>query len=174
MKIVLAGSVKFTLTKEKKLRKEKKAYWDIQVVFLELWLLVTSIVLLPIRSSFFFYLFNRLFLAYWWIHWISSFLYLYRNQSINFLITISWLVSVWVLSTLWVLYGYIGNIWITEISILSLFNFFVGVFVFIINLFFSLKDFIAGSWLELYLFAMLILLCTESFSIFSQLKIKNK
>ena len=43
----------------------------------------------------FFYLFNRLFLAYWWIYWISSFLYLYRKQSINFLITISWLVSVW-------------------------------------------------------------------------------
>ena len=32
--------------------------------------------------------------------------------------------------------GYIGNIWITEISILSLFNFVVAVFVFIINVFF--------------------------------------
>ena len=32
--------------------------------------------------------------------------------------------------------GYIGNIWITEISLVSLFNFFVGVFVFIINVFF--------------------------------------
>ena len=31
--------------------------------------------------------------------------------------------------------GYIGNIWITEISIVSLFNFFVGVFVFMINVF---------------------------------------
>ena len=41
--------------------------------------------------------------------------------------------------------GYIGNIWITEISIESLFNFFVDVFVFIINVFFSLKDFIVGS-----------------------------
>ena len=77
---------------KKKLRKQKKA-WDIQVVFLELWLLLTSIVLLPISS--FYYLFNRLFLAYWWIHWIWSFLYLYRNQSINLLITISWLDSVW-------------------------------------------------------------------------------
>ena len=47
MKIVLAGSVKFTLTKGKKA-------WDIQVVFLELWLLLTSIVLLPIGTSFFF------------------------------------------------------------------------------------------------------------------------
>ena len=65
MKIALAGSVKFTLTKEKKkLGKEKKA-WNIQVIFLELWLLLTSIVLLPISSSFFFfYLFNCLFLAY--------------------------------------------------------------------------------------------------------------
>ena len=36
MKIVLAGSVKFTLTKgEKKLGIEKKP-WDIQIVFLEL------------------------------------------------------------------------------------------------------------------------------------------
>ena len=33
--------------------------------------------------------------------------------------------------------GYSGNIWITEISIVSLFNFFVGVFVFIINAFFG-------------------------------------
>ena len=33
--------------------------------------------------------------------------------------------------------GYIGNIWITEIPIVSLFNFFVGVFVFIINVFFG-------------------------------------
>ena len=32
--------------------------------------------------------------------------------------------------------GYIGNIWITETSIVPLFNFFVGVFVFIINVFF--------------------------------------
>ena len=32
--------------------------------------------------------------------------------------------------------GYIGNIWINEISIVSLLNFFVGVFVFIINVFF--------------------------------------
>ena len=32
--------------------------------------------------------------------------------------------------------GYIGNIWITEISVVSLFNFFVGVFAFIINIFF--------------------------------------
>ena len=48
---------------KKKLRKQKKA-WDIQVVFLELWLLLTSIVLLPISLSFFFYLFNHLFLPY--------------------------------------------------------------------------------------------------------------
>ena len=46
-KIVLAGSVKFTFTKAKKAR-------DIQVIFLELWLLLTSIVLLPISKSFFF------------------------------------------------------------------------------------------------------------------------
>ena len=32
--------------------------------------------------------------------------------------------------------GYIGNIWITEISVVSLFNFFVGAFVFKINVFF--------------------------------------
>ena len=32
--------------------------------------------------------------------------------------------------------GYISNIWVTEISIVSLFNFFVAVFVFIINVFF--------------------------------------
>ena len=32
--------------------------------------------------------------------------------------------------------GYVGNIWITEISIVSLSNFFVGIFVFIINVFF--------------------------------------
>ena len=32
--------------------------------------------------------------------------------------------------------GYIGNIRITEISIVSLFNFFIGVFVFLINVFF--------------------------------------
>ena len=50
MKIVLAGSVKFTLTKEKKA-------WDIQVILLELWLLLTSIVLLPISTSFFFFIF---------------------------------------------------------------------------------------------------------------------
>ena len=50
MKIVLAGSVKFTLTKEKKA-------WDIQVILLELWLLLTSIVLLPISKSFFFFTF---------------------------------------------------------------------------------------------------------------------
>ena len=62
--------------KKKKLGKEKIA-WDIQVVSLELWLLLTTIVLLPISTSFFFfYFFNRLFLAYWWINWISSFLYL--------------------------------------------------------------------------------------------------
>ena len=30
----------------------------------------------------------------------------------------------------------IGNIWVTEILIVPLFNFFVGVFVFIINVFF--------------------------------------
>ena len=35
--------------------------------------------------------------------------------------------------------GYIGNIWITEISIVSLFNFFVGVSVFITNVFFRSK-----------------------------------
>ena len=35
MKIFLAGSVKFTLTKKIKPGKEKKA-WDIQVIFLEL------------------------------------------------------------------------------------------------------------------------------------------
>ena len=87
-----------------------------------------------------FYLFNHLFLAFWWILWVLSFLYLYRNQPINFLITISWLVSVWAVSVESVrLNGYIGNIWITEISIVSLFNFFVGVFVFIINVFFSWK-----------------------------------
>ena len=38
--------------------------------------------------------------------------------------------------------GYIGNIWITEISIVSLFDFVGGVFVF---MYFSLKDFILGS-----------------------------
>ena len=32
--------------------------------------------------------------------------------------------------------GYIGKTWITEISIVSLSNFFIGVVVFIINLFF--------------------------------------
>ena len=32
--------------------------------------------------------------------------------------------------------GYIGKIWITEISIVSLFNSFVGVVVFITNVFF--------------------------------------
>ena len=32
--------------------------------------------------------------------------------------------------------GYIGNIWITEISIVFLSIFFVGLFVFIINVFF--------------------------------------
>ena len=57
MEIVLAGSVKFTLTKgEKKLGKEKKA-WDVQVILLELWLLLTSIVLLPVSTSFFFFIF---------------------------------------------------------------------------------------------------------------------
>ena len=56
MKIVLAGSVKFTLTKKKKLGKEKKS-WVIQVILLELWLLLTSIVLLPISTSFFFFIF---------------------------------------------------------------------------------------------------------------------
>ena len=53
-KIVLAGSVKFTFTKAKKAWKEKKAR-DIQVIFLKLWLLLTSIVLLPISKSFFFF-----------------------------------------------------------------------------------------------------------------------
>ena len=43
----------------KKVWKKKKA-WDSQLVFLELWLLLTSIVLLPISSSFFFYLFSLL------------------------------------------------------------------------------------------------------------------
>ena len=62
MKIVLAGPVKFTLTKEKKLGKEKKA-WDIQVILLELWLLLTSIVLLPISTSFFFFIFLT---VYFW------------------------------------------------------------------------------------------------------------
>ena len=55
-KIVLAGSVKFTFTKAKKAWKEKKTR-DIQVIFLELWLLLTSIVLLPISKSFFFFTF---------------------------------------------------------------------------------------------------------------------
>ena len=32
--------------------------------------------------------------------------------------------------------GFTGNIWITEISVVSLFNFFVGVFAFIKNVFF--------------------------------------
>ena len=32
--------------------------------------------------------------------------------------------------------GYIDNIWITEISIVSLFNFFVDVFVFMVNVYF--------------------------------------
>ena len=63
MKIIFAGSVKFTLTEAKKsLEKEKLGI--IKVVFLELWLLLTSIVLIPISISFFFYLFNRLYLAY--------------------------------------------------------------------------------------------------------------
>ena len=35
--------------------------------------------------------------------------------------------------------GFMGNTWITEISIVSLFNFYVGVFVFIINVFFRRK-----------------------------------
>ena len=35
--------------------------------------------------------------------------------------------------------GYIGNVWITGISIVSLFIFFVGVFVFVINVFFRRK-----------------------------------
>ena len=62
IKIVLAGSVKFTLTKEKK---SLEKAWDIQVILLELWLLLTSIALLTISTSFFyFYLFNRLFLAF--------------------------------------------------------------------------------------------------------------
>ena len=30
-----------------------------------------------------FYLFNRLFIAYWWIHWISKFLYSCGSQMIN-------------------------------------------------------------------------------------------
>ena len=36
MKIVLVGSVKFTLTKEKKAWKRKKKAWVIQVILLEL------------------------------------------------------------------------------------------------------------------------------------------
>ena len=36
MKIFLAGSVKFTLTKKKKKPGKEKKAWDIQVIFLEL------------------------------------------------------------------------------------------------------------------------------------------
>ena len=50
MKIVLTGSVKITLTKKKKA-------WDIQVILLELWLLLSSIFVLPIGTSFFFFIF---------------------------------------------------------------------------------------------------------------------
>ena len=58
MKIVLAGSVKFTLTKGKKSLRYSSNTFGIMAV-------VTSIVLLPISTSlFFFYLFNRLFLAF--------------------------------------------------------------------------------------------------------------
>ena len=39
MKIILAGSVKFTLKRKKKLGKEKRT-WDIRVILFELWLLL--------------------------------------------------------------------------------------------------------------------------------------
>ena len=41
---------------KKKLGKEKNA-WDIQVILLQSWLLLISIVLLPISTSFFFFTF---------------------------------------------------------------------------------------------------------------------
>ena len=48
--------------------------------------------------------------------------------------------------------GYIDKVWITDISIVSLFNIFVGIAVFIRNVFVLLKDFIVGNWLELTLY----------------------
>ena len=41
--------------------------------------------------------------------------------------------------------GYIDKVWITDISIVSLFNIFVGIAVFIRNVFVLLKDFIVGN-----------------------------
>ena len=53
LKIVLADSIKLTLTIKVLFEKEKKGV-RIQIVFLELWLLLASIVLLPISTCFFF------------------------------------------------------------------------------------------------------------------------
>ena len=53
LKIVLADSIKLTLTIKVLFEKEKKGV-RIQVVFLELWLLLASNVLLPISTCFFF------------------------------------------------------------------------------------------------------------------------
>ena len=58
-KIVLACSVKVILKMCDLLEKGKKA-WNTQVVFLELWLLLASNVLLPPSTWFLFNLFNRL------------------------------------------------------------------------------------------------------------------
>ena len=79
--------------------RKKKTALNIQVVFVELWLLSACIVLLPIIAWFLFYHFKHLFIAYWWIC-----LYLYRNHSIKILITITWLVSAWAVEVLRVWY----------------------------------------------------------------------
>ena len=91
---------------------ERKKTWNLKVVFLELWLLRASIVLPPIRTCFFFCLLSNLFIAYW----ISKFLYLYRNQLINFLITITWLVSVWAVGMLsvWDSMGVLARYWLLK------------------------------------------------------------
>ena len=89
MKIVLASSVKLTLTKEKKSLGYSSNFFGTMAVAYQYRFATNTCKLLLV------YLFNRLFLGFWWILWILSFLYLFRNQSVNVLITISWLVSVW-------------------------------------------------------------------------------
>ena len=54
---------KIYISYQHKLCLRKKKAW-IQVIFLELWLLRASIVLLPVSTNLFFYLFNCLFITY--------------------------------------------------------------------------------------------------------------
>ena len=82
LKIFLEYSVKFTLVIQVFFQKGKRRLRIFKQYF---WNYGCCVPVSFCYQCFLFYLFNRLFIAYW----ISRFLYLYRNQFVNSLITIT-------------------------------------------------------------------------------------